>query len=231
MLLFSLRPVSLRLKKLQRRPTSLNSNETSRLETRTTKRVCRCFEGIRRRKHRLNGSNPPSSLEKGGIPYPPNGDVLQSPEVAPLSTITIPSILQREFKISGQILEPGQYDKLTYVSLIHQIESGLAKGYSEKDIADAVIKSISPHSSLRNYVLTSPDRSLTKLRSILRVFFQEKTVVGFYQALSRISPRRKKVVAENFPLSDWAVEIVAAENVEERKVESSSTFRCSKFGR
>ena len=101
-------------------------------------------------KHRLNGGNPPSSLDKGDIPNPPSGDVPKKPAAAPLSTVT--SILQREFKISGQIGEPGQYDKLTYVSLIHQIESGLAKGYSHKDIADAVIQSISPHSSLRNYV-------------------------------------------------------------------------------
>ena len=103
-------------------------------------------------KHRLNGGNPPSSLDKGDIPNPPSGDIPKKPAAAPLSTVTVPSILQREFKISSQIGEPGQYDKLTFVSLIHQIESGLAQGYSQKDIADAVIKSISPHSSLRNYV-------------------------------------------------------------------------------
>ena len=43
-----------------------------------------------------------------------------------------PSVLVREFKISGQIGEPGQHDTLTYVSLTHQIDSGLEKGYSEK---------------------------------------------------------------------------------------------------
>ena len=62
------------------------------------------------------------------------------------------SVLLREFKISGQIGETGQHDKLTYVSLIHQIDSGLKRGYSEKDVLDAIIKSISPHSSLRNYI-------------------------------------------------------------------------------
>ena len=60
----------------------------------------------------------------------------------------------------GQIREPGQADKLTYVSLIHQIDSAIEKGFTEKEIADAIIKSISPHSSLRNYILTLPDRSL-----------------------------------------------------------------------
>ena len=94
-----------------------------------------------------------------------------------------PSVLVREFKISGQIGEPGQKDKLTYVSLIHQIDSGLERGYSDKDICDAVIKAISPHSSLRNYILTLPQRSLKKLRSILCVFFQEKTAADLFQSM------------------------------------------------
>ena len=41
-------------------------------------------------------------------------------EEGPSST----SLLRREFKISGQIGEPGQTDKLTFVSLTHQIDSG-----------------------------------------------------------------------------------------------------------
>ena len=57
------------------------------------------------------------------------------------------SVLLRDFKISGQIGEPGQHDKLTYVSLIHQIDTGLERGYSEKEVCDVIIKSISPHSS------------------------------------------------------------------------------------
>ena len=101
-------------------------------------------------------------------------------------------ILRYEFKISGQIGEPGQLDKLTYVSLIHQIDSGIEKGYSEREITDAVIKAISPHSSLRNYVLTLPTRSLAKLRSILRVFFQEKTAADLYQALVTTSQKPRE---------------------------------------
>lgn len=102
------------------------------------------------------------------------------------------SILRREFKISGQIGEPAQTDKLTYVSLTHQIDSGVSKGYCESEICDAVIKSISPQSSLRNYVLTMPDRSLSKLRSILRVFFQQKTASDLYQKLVTASQEQKE---------------------------------------
>ena len=38
------------------------------------------------------------------------------------------SMFRREFKIQGQIGEPGQKDKLVYQSLISQIEIGLKKG-------------------------------------------------------------------------------------------------------
>ena len=41
------------------------------------------------------------------------------------------SLLRCEFKISGQIGEPGQTDKLTFVSLTYQIDSGIKRGYQE----------------------------------------------------------------------------------------------------
>ena len=59
----------------------------------------------------------------------------------------------------------------------------LEKRYNEREIVDAVIKSISSHSNLRSYVLTLPDGSLAKLRSIPRVLFHEKTAANLYQAL------------------------------------------------
>ena len=62
------------------------------------------------------------------------------------------SILKREFKISGQIVKPGQIEKLTFLSLTHQIDSGLKRGYAHSDIIDATIRSISPHSSLGSYI-------------------------------------------------------------------------------
>ena len=71
--------------------------------------------------------------------------------------------IKRDFKLSGQIGEAGQLGKLTYVAVIHEIELGLSKGYKETEIVDAIITGISPHSSLRNYLLTLQDRSLEKL--------------------------------------------------------------------
>lgn len=98
--------------------------------------------------------------------------------------ITAQSLLRREFKIAGQIGEPGQTDKLSFVSLTHQIDSALKRGYEELEIVDAIIRSISPHSSLRSYVETLHDLSLAKLRKILRVHYREKTASELYQLLA-----------------------------------------------
>ena len=51
-----------------------------------------------------------------------------------------PSLLRREYKLSGQIGEPEKTEKLTFVSLIHQIDSCLKRGYKESEIVDAVIR-------------------------------------------------------------------------------------------
>ena len=59
------------------------------------------------------------------------------------------TLLRREFKISGTIGNAGETNKLSFISLAHQIEAALAKGYTEGEVRDAVIKSISPGMSLR----------------------------------------------------------------------------------
>ena len=45
---------------------------------------------------------------------------------------------KRELKIIGQIGELGQKDKLSFVSLVRQIEGALKKGYKPVEVADAV---------------------------------------------------------------------------------------------
>ena len=80
----------------------------------------------------------------------------------------------------------------SHVTLIHQIDLGLTKGYKESEVVEAVIKAISPRSTLRNYVLTLPDCSLAKLRKILHVFFQEKTSAELYQDLVKMCQQPKE---------------------------------------
>ena len=67
---------------------------------------------------------------------------------------------------------------------MHQIDSGLKRDYQEIEIVDAVIRAISPHSSLRSYVETLSNLSLAKLRRILRVHNREKTASEVYQQLA-----------------------------------------------
>ena len=52
------------------------------------------------------------------------------------------SALQKDFHVREATGEAGQKDKLSYVSLLKQIEEGKDKGYSDKEIVNAVIKAI-----------------------------------------------------------------------------------------
>ena len=92
-------------------------------------------------------------------------------------TITFPvkavekSIFRRDFKIQGVVGDPGQKDTLSYQALISQIESGLAKGYSDKEVVSAVVRSIQPGLQLRSYLENMTDLTLPRLRKILRFHF------------------------------------------------------------
>lgn len=102
------------------------------------------------------------------------------------------SALRRDFKISGQIGMPGQREKLSFVSLIRQIENGLAKGYQESEIVEAIVRAISPGVQLRNYLETTPNLSLATIRKIIRSHFMEKTSTELYQELATISQGPKE---------------------------------------
>lgn len=75
---------------------------------------------------------------------------------------------KKDFKIAGQIGEPGQKDRLSFASLAGQIEAGVKKGFSHDDVTEAVIKAIVPGSRLRNYLDGRTTISLPELRSLLR---------------------------------------------------------------
>lgn len=50
----------------------------------------------------------------------------------PGPTHMLPEVmLRREFKIAGQIGESGQKEKLSYLSLVRQIEVGIEKGHTD----------------------------------------------------------------------------------------------------
>ena len=70
------------------------------------------------------------------------GGNLTSGWLGEMEALSKTNMLRREFKVRGQIGEPGQRDKLTYVSLIHQIRDAQVAGYKEEEIVSSVINCI-----------------------------------------------------------------------------------------
>lgn len=89
------------------------------------------------------------------------------------SAITTPTrlpevTLRREFRIMGQIGEAGQKEKLSYTSLINQIESALQKGHGEAEIIEAVTRAVSPGLHLREMLEIKRGLTLPTLKTILK---------------------------------------------------------------
>ncbi|KAK0135228.1 hypothetical protein N1851_028947 [Merluccius polli] len=95
-----------------------------------------------------------------------------------------PTPWHKDLKISGQIGEPGQKDRLTFSSLARQIEHGRSKGVPEPEIVDAVIRSIIPGMGLRSYLEGKANLTLPTLRRILRSHYQEKSATELYKQLT-----------------------------------------------
>lgn len=108
------------------------------------------------------------------------------------NTGTVGSLLRREFKIAGTIDGESTKDKLSFVGLIRQIEGGLTKGYPEREIVDAVIRSVSSGSKLKAYLEMTASLTLPKLRQILRAHYQEKSGSELYQELTTIVQNQKE---------------------------------------
>lgn len=99
---------------------------------------------------------------------------------------------RKDFKISGQVGEPGQKDKLRFSSLAHQIENGLSQGYPDMEIVDAVIRAVSPGLQLCSYLEGKPYLTLPTLRCILHSHFQEKSATDLYKQLESEAQHSKE---------------------------------------
>ena len=97
------------------------------------------------------------------------------------------SIFRRDFKIQGVVGDPGQKEKLGYQALISQIEAGLTKGYSDKEVVSAVVRAVQPGLQLRSYLETMVDLTLPRLRKILRFHFRKRNATELYQLLTNIA--------------------------------------------
>ena len=112
---------------------------------------------------------------------PEKDDVTVKAEQKPAVSI---SKFKSDLKISGQIGDLSQKDRLSFSSLVQQIENDLKNDYTEDEIKEAVIKAINPALSLRSYLEGKADLTLAKLRRIMRSHYQEKTATELYHQLS-----------------------------------------------
>ena len=101
-----------------------------------------------------------------------------------VSLVDVKTALRRDFKIIGVIGGEEQKDRLSFVSLIRQIDAGMDKGYKEREIIDAVIRAISPSLKLRSYLETMKELTLAKLRQMLRAHYKQKSGTERYQELT-----------------------------------------------
>lgn len=106
-------------------------------------------------------------------------------------TVTLPALsevtLRREFRICGQIGEAGQQEKLSYTSLMNQIESGLRKGHLETEIIETVTCAVSPGLHLRDMLEIKRDLTLPTLKTILRGHFKVDPSSDLLQKLMNMS--------------------------------------------
>ncbi|KAJ8036363.1 hypothetical protein HOLleu_20314 [Holothuria leucospilota] len=93
------------------------------------------------------------------------------------------ALKKKDFKIQGQIGEPGHKGELIFPSLATQIEQGLKKGHEETEIVAGVVKAISYGLPLRAYLEGRPKITLPQLRKVLRAHYKERGSVELYQEL------------------------------------------------
>ena len=97
------------------------------------------------------------------------------------------SALHKDFKISGFIGEKGQKDKLPCISLLKQIQEERDKGYSDKEIVNAILRAITPGLYLRDVLETTENLTLSRLMKFLQSHFVERNTTDLCWHLSSIS--------------------------------------------
>ena len=104
------------------------------------------------------------------------------------------NMFKRELKIAGTITDNANKDKLSFCGLIRQINSAIAKGYTETEIIEAVIRAINPGNLLRGYLESMPlsDINLPKLRRLLRSHYKEKSGSELFQDLMNAAQQPKE---------------------------------------
>ena len=132
------------------------------------------------------------------------------------------TVYRREFKIIGWIGPETQKDRLSFVSLTLQVESGKCKGYSENELTESVIRAISPTLKLRSYVETMEGLTLKKLLQVLKAHYKQKSATELYHELT-ILCQDPKESTEDFLIRalDLRQQVLFASRVMEEDVKYS----------
>ena len=107
-----------------------------------------------------------------------------TPKVVKSGESSLFTVYRREFKIVGTVGRETQKDRLSFVSLTRQVESGKSKGYTESELTEAVIRVICPTLKLRSYVETMEGLTLKKLLQILKAHYKQKSATELYHELT-----------------------------------------------
>ena len=111
----------------------------------------------------------------------------KSPKEGNVSLVDVKTALRRDFKIMGVIGGEEQKDRLSFVSLIRQIDAGREKGYKGREIIDAVIRAISPSLKLRSYLETKKytDKMTQNKMYIINYILWESEKIFFCQLIRK----------------------------------------------
>ena len=80
-----------------------------------------------------------------------------------LEGVSTTTTFKKEFTISTQIGDSRQKDRLSFTSLVHQINAGLNGGYKEDEVTEAVIRAGNPGVRIRSYLEGKPYLTLANL--------------------------------------------------------------------
>lgn len=101
---------------------------------------------------------------------------------------------KRELKISGNSGESSNC--IGYMSFLRQVESAVQKGYSDREIVDAVIKSIQTGTKLKGHLEGRDSLKLPTLQVIIRAFYKEKSPTELYQELINLKQSIQETTQE-----------------------------------
>lgn len=119
-------------------------------------------------------------------------------KTAPTAPTRLPEVtLRREFRIIGQIGEAGQKEKLSYTSLLNQMESGQRKGHGEEEIIEAVTRAVSPGLHLREMLEIKRGLTLPTLKTILKGHYKVDSSSDLLHRLMNMTQDPKES-AQNF---------------------------------